>query len=96
MSLIIQKTSAVIDLEKIHSGDLVYVNKSGWQEARKGIIIGVSEEKVMIQFKLGEGGATSHSTITAEELNSGTMEFRWSSDLLEIHSLEEDGEADAT
>lgn len=90
MSLICDKTVKQIDTTAISPGDLVYIEREGWKEPRKGVVLTVSSTSIQIQYRQETGGALNHFDVTAEELGSESYTFRWSEDLQTIHSHTEE------
>ena len=101
MALIIQSSRPVFDTTQIEKGYLLYAKHRSWPEGHGGIVTGVNEDRLVVQYHPGIGNVTNHFFIPAQEVSDGEWEIRWSKDLTEVESntassnvVDLDGEVD--
>lgn len=85
MALIIESSRSVFDTTQIEKGDLLYAKHRSWTEGRAGIVIAVSEDRIIVQFLPGIGNVVNHFFIPAEEAAENQWAIRWSKNLIAIN-----------
>ena len=85
MALIIESSRSVFDTTQIEKGDLLYAKHRSWTEGRAGIVIAVSEDRIIVQFLPGIGNVVNHFFIPAEEAAENQWTIRWSKNLTAIN-----------
>lgn len=94
MALIVDATTPVIDTTQIETGDVVYAKHRSWPEGRTGLVTGIRNDKLVIQFHPAIGNVMNHFFIPAQEVADGEWEVRWSSDLTEIYEVTQSEDGD--
>lgn len=85
MALIIESSRSVFDTTQIEKGDLLYAKHRSWTEGRAGIVIAVSEDRIIVQFLPGIGNVVNHFFIPVEEAAENQWTIRWSKNLIAIN-----------
>ena len=84
MALIIQSSKPIFDLSKIEKGHLIYARHRSWSDGLVGIITGVSEDRLVVQYHPAIGNVMNHFFIPATEVSAEEWEIRWSEDLTNV------------
>ena len=95
MALVNSVQKSEFDTEAIHEGDLIYVEHTGWNEPRKGIVIHVSADNVTFLYHPEIANVTNRQDISAADVSSGGYVIRWTSDMAKIGSYGEDSSNDS-
>lgn len=85
MALITKKQVDVFDTSLVSKGDLIHVERTNWTEAKNGVVIHVSEQKIVFLYYPGIANVTNRQVLYASEVNDGTYKIRWSSDLVTVN-----------
>lgn len=85
MALITKKQVDVFDTSLISKGDLIHVECTNWLEPRNGIVIYVSEQKIVFLQYPGIANVTNRQELYVSEVDDGTYKIRWSSDLVTVN-----------
>ena len=100
MPLVKIEERPIYDTAQIKRGDLLYARHRSWTEGLGGIVTGVREDTLTVQYHPRIGNVTNHFHIPVTEAADGQWEIRWSTDLTEINSVEmspeESGETEET
>ncbi len=81
MSLINETSTYVFDTESISVGDLIYIEYEYWNSPINGIIMAVSETKLVVIYYPSIANVTNRLELKAEDVVGGGYTIRWSSDL---------------
>ena len=95
MALVNSVQKSEFDTEAIHEGDLIYVEHTGWNEPRRGIVIHVSADKVTFLYHPEIANVTNRQEITASEASEGGYVIRWTGDMATIGSYGEESSNDS-
>ena len=94
MALVTTEQVNVFDTSLIKKGDLIYVEYENWNEPKKGMVIHVSAEKLVVLYHPNIANVTNRQELLASEVAGGGYTVRWSSDLITVseYSSVEEGE----
>lgn len=94
MALVITASTPVIDTTQIETGDVLYAKHRSWPEGRTGLVTGIRDDKLVVQFYPAIGNVMNHFFIPAKEVADGEWEVRWSGDLIAIYEATQSEESD--
>ena len=86
MDLVIDAGGRVFNTDAIHPGDFVRAKYAGWNEARNGIVVHVDAAEVRAIWTPNIRNVTNFFTILAEEVEAGSWDVKWSSDMETINT----------
>ena len=84
MGLVIEKPTALFDLEHIRRGYLLWGRHYTWNEGKAGFVTSATENELIVQYHPGIGNVTNHFIIPVSEVVSSQWEIRWSANMSEV------------
>lgn len=81
----------VFDTAAISRGFFIFGRHKSWEEGVNGLVAGVTEDEILVQFLPGLRNVTNHYRILAEEAAAGEWELRVSANLKQTEEVEFDG-----
>lgn len=90
MSLIIEQSVCFFDTSQVKCGDLLWGKHKTWIEGKAGFVTSVKEKQIIVQYYPGIGNVTNHFIIPAAEVSAGDWSIRWTSNLKEVQSYNEE------
>ncbi len=84
MAFVIEKPTAVFDMEQITCGVLIWAKHITWNQGKAGFVTSAANHQLIVQYHPGIGNVTNHFVIPASEAVEGQWEIRWSDDLSEV------------
>lgn len=88
MALIKDNEAPVFDREQVHKGDLIRAKHLTWDEYRNGLVVSITDDRLVAQYYTGYGNVTNHYVMLASEVSRGEWQAAWTSDMEEISELE--------
>lgn len=88
MDLLVITESTCFNEQEIHERDLIRARYHTWDEARNGIVIGVSGQTLTVIFMPKVHRATTYFTIKADEVKDGKWELTYTEDFTHIGRVE--------
>lgn len=79
-----ESTKTLNDLYHSKPGFLLYGKHNSWEEGKRGIVTGVTEHRLAVQYFPGIGNVTNHFFIPVSEAENKEWEIRWTYDLSEV------------
>lgn len=86
MALITENAAPVFDREQVMKGDLIRAKHTTWEDYRNGVVVSVSDERLVVFYYAGYGNVCNHYVIKATEVEAGEWSVKWSHDLETIYS----------
>jgi hypothetical protein len=84
--------ASVFDREQVHKGDLIRAKHQTWDEHRNGVVVGITDSKLIVLYYTGYGNVSNHYTMLASEVGRGEWQGTWTSDMETMHSIEQGGD----
>ena len=93
MGLMKETTSAAIDTNAIHPGDLIRAKYADGNEAKNGIVTAVTGGEIRCLYFPGIRNVCNYFLIAADEVTEGLWEVSWSFDMKTIQTEGEQHDA---
>lgn len=91
MSLLIENTEKVFDVESIKKGFLICAKHKCWKEPKTGIVSAVNTQLIRVLHHPAIANVTSFFEISAKEVAGGMWEIRWSENLQAVDTYIPEG-----
>lgn len=85
MALVIDTAVKAFDLDAIHRGDCIRIQRAGDTTFKNGIVTKVTDKEVQILYANTQNTATSYVTITAADVAIGVWEVWWTTDFQTVN-----------
>jgi hypothetical protein len=92
MPLIKEKEAPVFDREQVHKGDLIRAKHKTWDEYLNGVVVSVSDDRIIVLYYTGYGNVSNHFSMDSGEVQRGEWQAVWTSDMETMCSIGEDGD----
>lgn len=96
MALVNTVERKAFDTTLVSKGDLIYVEYEKWNEPKKGFVVFVSEDKIVMLYPPGIANVTNRYELVPADVAEGGYTVRWTSDMVTINEFtsvpEQEGE----
>lgn len=87
MAMIKDKEAPVFDRELVHKGDLIRAKHQTWDEYRNGVVVSVTENKLIALYYTGYGNVSDHFSMLASEVAREEWEGTYTADMETISNI---------
>lgn len=87
MAMIKDKAAPIFDRELVHKGDLIRAKHQTWGEYRNGVVVSVTDNKLIALYYAGYGNVSDHFSMLASEVARGEWLGTFTADMETISNI---------